>query len=130
MDKIGKYEVVVLLVLVGVLLVGVFLGGQYARQERRDGQVRADLRQLKHNLEMYYNERGSYPLEWRAGKYQYVVVEEGEKGALSWYVSGVLENKQELQAGLDEEYNIEWRITAEGRYEICGGKHSCVLKAE
>jgi|GEM_PF-3416391 len=125
MDKNAKKEFTVLAIVIIFLLSGVLFGAQVARQERRDGKVRDDLRDLKHQVEMYFNENGQYPLEWNAGNYKYVVVEAGKKGAIKWYVSGKLENKTKPSFGVDQEYNIEWRVTESGNYEICGGNYRC-----
>jgi len=126
MDKLTKVEYSVIGVVLVMLVIGVVKSGGYARQERRDGLVRAELRQLKTDVEMYYNDHDQYPLTWPVAKYRYVVVEGDENEASGWYVSGALENIQTPDSGFNEEYNIEWRVTEEGNYEICGGNHSCL----
>lgn len=120
-----KIEFAILGILILILLGGVICAGRYARQEKRDGRVREDLRKVKHQLEMYFNEHGQYPFEWDSGEYEYVVVGDNGEQAEGWYVGGKLENKTEPKAGFDEEYNIEWRTTEEGNYEICGGDYRC-----
>ena len=126
MDEYGKIEGVVLGVIVLILLSGVIYAGHYARQEKRDGKVREDLREVKHQLEMYFNEYDRYPLEWETGDYEYVVMSKKGEYATGWYVSGKLENRGKSASGVDEEYNVEWRVTGEGNYEICGGEYRCV----
>ena len=129
-SKIAKREFIVIILALLVLIIGTVYGGAYARRERRDGQTRETLRQLKTALEMYYNEHEQYPLEWDGGKYKYTVTNREGDVATGWYVSGNLENAPFPTGGSDEEYNIDWRVTKRGRYEICGGIKQCADKDE
>ena len=122
--SVAGWEYLVISIALLMLAVGIIYSGAYARRENRDGQVREDLRKLKTSLEMYYNKYATYPLQWDTGQYEYVVTS-SEAGAAGWYVSGLLENAPDPTAGFDEEYNIDWRVTNEGNYEICGGTARC-----
>jgi hypothetical protein len=123
--KIAVVEAGIIIFVLIVLIIGVVNGGLHARRERRDGLVRSELRQLKTALEMYYNQYERYPLAWEGGKYQYKVVNRDGEDANGWYVSGQLENYGKPADGFDAEYNIEWRITESGKYEVCGGTLHC-----
>ena len=85
-SKIAKREFIVIILALLVLIIGTVYGGAYARRERRDGQTRETLRQLKTALEMYYNEHEQYPLEWDGGKYKYTVTNREGDVATGWYV--------------------------------------------
>jgi len=122
---VSKREAAVIIGAMLILILGLINAGAYARKDRRDGQVKQDLRDLKTVVEMYYNQQIKYPLVWDGGKYKYIVTTSDREGATGWYVSGPLENMSEPTAGFDEEYNIDWRVTAEGNYEICGGVEKC-----
>ena len=111
----AKMEGAVIVACLVVLLLGLAVSGGYARRERRDGKVRDELRSMKTAIEMYFNEYEKYPSEWKGGKYKYQVTQRQGEDATGWYVSGVLENAPEPTGGFDEEYNIDWRVTAEGR---------------
>ncbi len=115
-------------VLVVVLLVGVFFASLQARREVRDGVRRAELRNIKHELEMYFNKHETYPLRFDDATHEYVVVEQDEEGAVGWYARAELENKAEPAAGFDLEYNIGYRVVIEGGrtfYDLCGGNYKC-----
>lgn len=127
---IARREFIGVILALLVLIIGVVYGGSYARRERRDGQTREDLRQLKTALEMYYNQHEQYPLEWDGGKYKYIVTDQVNGAATGWYVSGPLENAPQVTGGFDEEYNIDWRVTEQGNYEICGGIEQCANEEE
>lgn len=129
-SRIARREFVGAILVLLVLIIGMVYGGAYARRERRDGQTREDLRQLKTALEMYFNQHEQYPLEWDEGKYKYTVTDRAAGAATGWYVSGLLENAPLPTGGFDEEYNIDWRVTGQGNYEICGGIKQCADKDE
>jgi hypothetical protein len=124
-SRIARREFIGVVLFLLVLIIGLVYGGAYARRERRDGQTREELRQLKTALEMYYNQHEQYPLEWDGGKYIYTVTDQAAGAATGWYVSGPLENAPLPTGGFDEEYNIDWRVTRQGNYEICGGIKQC-----
>lgn len=128
MNATARKEIVVVVLLVIILLAGVLVAGLQARREVRDGIRRAELRNIKHELEMYFNEHESYPLLFNDAVHEYVVVEQAGGEATGWYVRGELENKAEPTAGFDLEYNIDYRIVTEGErtfYDLCGGNYKC-----
>lgn len=128
MNATARKEIVVVGLLAVVLLAGVSVAGWHARREARDGVRRAEVRNIKHELEMYFNEHETYPLIFDDAVHEYVVVEQDEKGAIGWYVRGELENKAEPTAGFDLEYNVGYRVVTEGGrtfYDLCGGNYKC-----
>jgi hypothetical protein len=99
-----------------------------ARREVRDGVRRQELRDIKHELEMYFNEQEKYPLSFEDPSHQYVVVEKDNEGAMGWFVRAELENKAVPTAGFDWEYNNDFRVVREGGktfYDLCGGNYKC-----
>jgi len=121
-------EIMVVVALIVILLGGVLFSGLHARREARDGVRRAELRNIKHELEMYFNEHESYPFTFSDVAHEYIIVERGDEGATGWYVRAELENKAEPTAGFDLEYNIGYRIVIEGErtfYDLCGGNYEC-----
>jgi type II secretory pathway pseudopilin PulG len=128
MNANARKEILVVVVLIIILLVGVFFATLHARREVRDGVRRTEVRNIKHTLEMYFNEHETYPLSFNDAVHEYVVVEQDEKGATGWYVRAELENKAEPTSAFDLEYNIEYRIILEGGrtfYDLCGGNLKC-----
>ncbi len=127
METIAKLEFLVLSVLTSVLLLGVFNSARIARQERRDGVRRDEIRAVKTQLEQYYNQHNRYPLEFNAGQYHYVVMNANTNSAVSWYIRGQLERRPAPTAAFDLEHNIYYRVTPEGFYDICGAEFHCGL---
>jgi hypothetical protein len=128
MNVTARKEIVVVGVLIVVILAGVFFAGLHARREARDGIRREEVRNIKHELEMYFNKHETYPLIFQDAVHEYVVVEQGEEGAKGWYVRAELENMAKPAAGFDLEYNIDYRIVVDrGRtfYDLCGGNYRC-----
>lgn len=120
------------LVVVGVVCV-VFVALlvpalRSARREARDGMRRADVLEVKHELEDYFNQYERYPLEFDAGPYQYVVTRAEGNAARAWYIRAQLENSAAPEAAFDLEYNIYYRVVRDGAvtyYDICGGELHC-----
>lgn len=102
----------------------------HARQEARDGIRRDEVAAFKRLLEQHYNEYEAYPLIFDASPHRYVVVEQDDKGATTWYLQAEMENDHPEMSDFDAEEgrNYYWRyVQNEGRtyYEVCGGAPSC-----
>ncbi len=130
MNSTFRKEIWVAGTLTVILLVGVVLSGLYARREVRDGIRKQELRKIKHELEMYFNEYDKYPLDFNDPIHDYVVVEKEGDGALGWFVRAELENAPKPTAGFDLEYNNDYRVVRQGGkafYDLCGGNYKCDL---
>lgn len=130
MNKVAKWEYVVVGCLLLLLATTLYPSLRYARREKRDGIRREALATLKTDMEQYYNKHNTYPLEFSADPYLYIVTEKDSKGAIGWYLRTQLENFHAVSAGFDLEggHNFYYRVVDEGGstwYDICGGQSTC-----
>jgi len=119
----------VILIFVSFLIPGLL----YARREARDGLRRGEIAAFKNVLEQYYNQHGTYPLEFNAAPHRYVVVSRDAAGVTAWYLQAQLENAAPSHEGRNEEEGatFDYRVVREGGltlYEVCGGTPDCSLQ--
>jgi len=130
MNTLAKREALVLIILIAIFVVLLIPSLQHARRETRDGLRRHEIADIKHQIEMYFNEHESYPLKYDASPHEYVTTETNDDVATGWYLRARLENEHKTGSDFDHEpgrqYYYRYVNSNDHTYfEVCGGIAKC-----